>query len=340
MILSKNRLNEWLVALSKYELFGPVQNGDIVTFTALEKVEDVALEEKTDMSPKKVIFPQTETLFKYRIGKKADISVDQPGTGKKVIFGVRPCDARGFAVLDDVFKWDYVDPYYLAARERTILVGMACNSPGINCFCTSLDGGPAKGDNLDILMVELEDGYHVEAITEKGRELIQESSALFTQATSDELDMKETAITNAREEISRNIETNGLVEKLGEIFEDDYWEGISRACIGCGTCTYVCPTCYCFDMQDETQEYGGRRARMWDSCMFPEYTLHTSGHNPRPARAPRLKNRVYHKFKYYHDHFGVHLCVGCGRCVDKCPANIDIIEIVNQIEKIGGQNNG
>ena len=104
-------------------------------------------------------------------------------------------------------------------------------------------------------------------------------------------------------------------------------------CLGCGICTYVCPTCHCFDIQDELRGQDGRRVRTWDSCMYPEYTIHTSGHNPRPARMNRLRNRFYHKFKYYHDNFDVHLCVGCGRCVDNCPVNIDIIEVMGQVEE-------
>ena len=162
---------------------------------------------------------------------------------------------------------------------------------------------------------------------------MDENESLFASSSDGDRSEKEAVIKKAEESFQRSVDAKGVPEILGTIFEADYWKKVSMRCLGCGTCTYVCPTCYCFDIQDEKGLLKGRRARMWDSCMYPEYTMHTSGHNPRPARMNRIRNRVYHKFKYYHDNFDVNLCIGCGRCVEKCPVNIDIIEIVSDVKE-------
>ena len=132
----------------------------------------------------------------------------------------------------------------------------------------------------------------------------------------------------------RSIQTDGKPEKLGEIFEADYWETVSNKCLGCGICTFLCPTCYCFDITDEKWGVSGERIRSWDSCMYPEYTIHASGYNPRPARKNRLRNRFYHKFKYYPDLYNMFGCTGCGRCIRHCPVNIDIIDIINGVDDV------
>jgi ferredoxin len=125
-----------------------------------------------------------------------------------------------------------------------------------------------------------------------------------------------------------------VAEKLDGMFEHPIWYESARKCIGCGTCTYLCPTCHCFDMQDESTLSKGARIRVWDSCMYPEYTHHASGHNPRPARMNRVRNRVYHKFNYFPKNAEEFGCTGCGRCIEYCSANIDIIEIINKIGEI------
>ncbi len=333
MILPKNKLNHWLAALKKHDLFTPTRNGDVVLFSPFSGEKDVILEGRPTLGPKGILFPQTETLFTYRIGKNAEIVDAADKRTKRIIFGIRPCDARAFSVLDNLFKDEYQDTYYLNAREATTLVGLTCSQPNTNCFCTSLSGSPGERDDVDILLTDLGDGYYVDIVTEKGQILVDENYQLFSEVSDSDESRKEAIIADAEKSISRMIDSTDLPNKLGKIFESDYWNKTAMKCIGCGTCTYLCPTCYCFDIQDEIQGIKGKRARMWDSCMYPEYTIHTSGHNPRPARMNRIRNRVYHKFKYYHDNFDVHLCIGCGRCVDKCPVNIDIIDIITHVKE-------
>jgi len=117
-------------------------------------------------------------------------------------------------------------------------------------------------------------------------------------------------------------------------FENPIWATIHGKCLACGTCTWMCPTCHCFDISDEVKGNDGVRIRSWDSCMFPLFTKETSGHNPRTSQKERWRQRVMHKFKYYVDNFNAIACVGCGRCVMSCPVNLDIRKVVEDIAKI------
>ena len=119
--------------------------------------------------------------------------------------------------------------------------------------------------------------------------------------------------------------------RMDGLFDDDIWETVSHKCLGCGTCSYLCPICYCFDLTDEKTETGARKVRSWDCCMFDLFTRHASGHNPRPVNAMRLRQKVMHKFSYYWERYGLHGCVGCGRCVRSCPVNLDIRQLLAEM---------
>jgi ferredoxin len=287
----------------------------------------------SEIPPKKLLFHQTETLFKFTPGTKAKIeSVDVDE--KKVIFGIRPCDAKSIAILDHAFKGDYEDPYFLTRRKNTALIGLSCNKPEINCFCTSFDDSPASPKYVDILLTDIGDKYYVEVTSDKGKQLTKGMSKLFKPTKESDAKKKKEVEKKAIDMISRHQKTDGIVEKLDKIFEKPFWKEVAFKCIGCGTCTYLCPTCHCFDIQDESTLTKGARVRVWDTCMNPEYTLQASGYNPRPARANRVRNRVYHKYNYYPKNFDVIACVGCGRCIDLCPVNIDIIDVVTKAGEV------
>ncbi|MHC1585289.1 MAG: 4Fe-4S dicluster domain-containing protein [Candidatus Syntropharchaeia archaeon] len=326
MILEKDKLIDFLKALP-YKVFVPQKSDDIVTFGELDG--EIKMDKKPVVPPKKILFPQTDPLFRYRTEDGIEIE-PEIDTEEKVIFGVRPCDARSFVILDSLFKKDYEDPYYIKRREKTILIGLTCTAPWVNCFCTSVGGSPSSKEGLDVLFTDLGDRYYVEAVTERGKKLLD--SDLLKEAGKEDENEKEAIHRKAEELIRRKMDEEGI-KRLETAFESKIWEEIARKCIKCGICTYLCPTCHCFDIQDEARETSGRRVRIWDSCMFPEYSLEASGHNPRPTRAYRMRNRVFHKFKWYPENFGVVACVGCGRCIDKCPVNIDIIDIMSRVSE-------
>ena len=285
----------------------------------------------TRVPPKGVVFPQTETMYRFQLG---DLDMEVPEISQEmIVMGVRPCDARAMAIVEKLFRWDVDDPYYLKRRDLVTLVGLSCAEPGLNCFCTSVGGGPASTEGLDLLITDLGEQYLLEAVTPKGEALLDEFKELLEEAGEDARKAKATLVSDAEAKIKRTVDHQGIPEGLPALWEDPLWQRVSASCLGCGTCTYLCPTCHCFDIQDETEGFEARRCRMWDSCMFEEYTLHTSGHNPRPTRRERTRNRINHKYNYYVDKFDVIACVGCGRCINLCPVNIDIIEILRQVKE-------
>lgn len=333
-ILQKEKLNYFLASLEEYDIWAPVQKDTITLFEVIKDFQNTSLDLKHQaIISKNAVFPQTEPLFTFE-RNAAPKEIDSKEEKETIVFGIRPCDARSFKLLDPVFEGDFPDPYYLNRRNKAVLIGIACNEPFLNCFCTSIGGNPFSQEGLDLLFTELNGSFYIEVITEKGKKIIDKTSSHCTKASAEESKQKEHLAQTSEGKIKRQINLDGIPEKLAAIFEHPIWKQFALKCIGCGICTYSCPTCYCFDMQDETTARKGMRIRIWDSCMFPEYTLHASGHNPRPTRTERLRNRIYHKFKFNIDNFGVSSCVGCGRCIALCPVNVDLIENLSAIRKM------
>lgn len=327
---AKDKLADVLSSLTDYQVFAPMATGDVVRFGEYLDGSQVTLDmSNTVVPPKELMFPQTETLFRFRLGDNAIETSLPDASGKRLVFGLRPCDARAFTMVDHLFTWDFVDPYYLNRRENTTLVGLACADPCSNCFCPSLGGAPASEEGLDALVFDLGDMFFVKTLTDKGEAF---AAAAGLEAGGDAA-AAEAQAKEALARIARSIDTEGIPEKLPSLYDHVVWEQFSNRCLGCGICTFLCPTCHCFDMRDEAEGFDARRARMWDSCMFPEYTLHTSGHNPRPTRKERTRNRISHKYSYFPEKFNVIACVGCGRCTSNCPVNIDLIDVLEKTKQ-------
>lgn len=338
-ILLKNKLPEWINMITPtYTIFAPVKEEDLVFFKPITKPSEMTLAYSNAIVPPKAqMFHQTETMFTFTQGKNIRVNPASLPDEKIVVFGIRPCDAKSLSIIDPVFTNDFEDPYYLTKRKNAILVGLSCNQPTVNCFCTSLNGSPASPEHLDILLTDIGDKYYVELNSEKGKQLVEKTKKLFTPATDADSKKKKDVEKKAVDAITRQMKINNVdafVKKLDTIFDAPYWKTIAMKCLGCGACTYLCPTCHCFDIQDETTLDKGARIRVWDSCMRPEYTLHASGHNPRPERMNRVRNRVYHKYNYYPKNHQMIACVGCGRCIDNCPVNIDIIDVITKAGEV------
>ncbi|MDW7740345.1 MAG: 4Fe-4S dicluster domain-containing protein [Bacillota bacterium] len=332
MLLNKEKWPEFIGKLAGKNLWAPQAEGDAMHFAQVKEGETPGLDfGNTRVPPKKFIFPQTETMYRFQLG---GTNIEEPVIDDEVVvLGIRPCDARANKIIEKLFKWDVDDPYFLARQEKVTLIGLTCTEPGLNCFCPSVGGGPASTDGLDILITDLGENYYLEALTNKGEKLLGEAGDLMVEDKGDGAKAKEKLVAAAEKKINRTVDTKGIPEGLPGLWEDPLWKRVSASCLGCGTCTYLCPTCHCFDIQDEIEGFDARRCRMWDSCMFEEYTLHTSGHNPRPTRRERTRNRINHKYNYYVDKFDVIACVGCGRCINLCPVNIDIVEILRQVKE-------
>ncbi|MCK4791186.1 MAG: 4Fe-4S dicluster domain-containing protein [Desulfobacteraceae bacterium] len=322
--------------IKEYEVFAPIKRDVLVLFDTIGSGNEALLNYKNSkISPKGILFPQSETLFRYSSNKETvDFEVPSVEEKPRVIFGIRPCDARGLTLLDQVFDGECKDPYYVNRRANTVVVSIGCTKPQATCFCTSVGGGPFSNEGSDLLLIDIGDDYVVQIVSDKGEKLLEEKG--LEDASEDKLSLVKVVIQAAEESIGPRVETDGLKEKLDNRFEDPIWQELTEKCLGCGVCTYLCPTCHCFDIVDEAVDFTGERIRTWDSCQFPLFTLQASGLNPRPTVKERFRQRIMHKFSYMVDDYGQIGCVGCGRCVTECPVNLDIRQVLDNISKLEG----
>ncbi len=346
-ILDKKQVDGWVAALNANsqggrEVHGPTLQDGIWTYQPVK--DAVRLDHpNTRQSPKDFAFPQREVFFKFEQikGEPPRLTQVLPDDTRHVVFGVRPCDGRGVPRMDKVFSDEINDNYYETRRKNVAYVGLACNKPpAATCFCLSVGGSPVSTDGLDVQMTDLGDRYFVKAITETGKALMDAAGKLFNEpSAADQKQLKQVhadAVAYPQRKIN---DPDGAPAKLKANFLSPLWQEMAQACIGCGICTFLCPTCHCFDINDEVQgktPLKGQRVRTWDNCQFPDFTMHSSGHNPREGTGARLRQRVNHKFQYFHENFGIHMCTGCGRCVSECPVGIDIVAVVNKVtENVG-----
>ena len=318
-------------------VYGPVREGDYVVFRLLQEGEEPLTDYSNSRNaPKQFFFPPREELLKYtRQGQDFALAQGGGSTDEAVLFGVRPCDARSFVLLDMVFdQKQYRDPNYVDRREKTTVITLACvHPPYTTCFCTAVDGSPCSGEGADLLLTDLGEDYLAEFLTPKGERLLPSFGDLPAAGAAAAERQAEIAA-RAAGEIKVAPPAKKIKPILDRSFEHPFWDTIHGKCLRCGTCTYLCPTCHCFDISDETKGDQGVRIRNWDSCMYSLFTKAASGHNPRPSQKERWRQRVMHKFKYYVDNFGAMSCVGCGRCVQLCPVNIDIRKIISDIAEL------
>ena len=312
------------------KLYLPIEKAGKVDFYEWNEGETVRLDAlKTVKSAKDVFFPQVENLLKFRVeGKSIEINQAPLCEEDFVIFGVRGCDAKSFEILDRVFLVDPRDEVYASRRARGIVVTLACGEPEESCFCTNFGVNPANpGGDVTAWIVGEE--MYLQANSEKGEKLIAELDEADAKAAEDE-QARISAIVDKLPLNNLNLEGfDG--EHLMEKFNDPRWEGLSRACLGCGTCTFVCPTCQCYDIRDFDNGKSVTRYRCWDSCMYSDFTL-MAAENSRHTQLQRYRQRFMHKLVYFPaNNEGVYSCVGCGRCVEKCPQGLNIVRVIKAL---------
>ena len=338
--IAKERLNDLYAKINEsMGLFIPIKKAGEVDYHIWGEGKEVSLETlKTVKSPKNMFFPQSENMMKFKTeGKNIEI-IDVRGEKRPfVLFGVKPCDYKAIEVLDKVFLAEPVDTYYQSRREATTIVTLACSKPEESCFCKvfDIDATAAYGDVTTWLDGE---NLYWQANTEKGEALTALVSELLSEGDEAVVSAQQAKV----KEVLAKLPFAALdlsrfkPENLNDLFNDPAWAEMSEACLGCGTCTFVCPTCQCFDIRDFKTSEGVLRYRCWDSCMYSDFTLMAHG-NSRNTQMQRFRQRFMHKLVYYPSQYdGTYSCVGCGRCVNKCPQNLNIVKV---IKTLGGKNN-
>lgn len=327
--IARDQFADLVAAVSgDYVAYGPISHDGVVLFRKLSAGEQPMLDDYrvSTVSPKELFHPRAEVVYEFDGEKFLD---DALPNERRVVFGMRPCDCRALTLLDRIFDTDEVqDPFYAARRANTIVVALGCDRPLSTCFCTALGGDPFGHEGADVLMGQRDDSLLVRPLSPKGEDFLARYEKFFSGDTSGDWDAR---AKEARGRIACDLAIEQVRSRLDESFEDEIWEVVTRKCLGCGMCSCICPACYCFDLTDERTATGVKKVRSWDCCMFALFTLHASGHNPRPVNAQRLRQKIMHKFSYFPEREGVPGCVGCGRCVRSCPVNLDIRQLLQEM---------
>ncbi len=301
-----------------------------------------------DISGFRTVEPFKSYLFKLIEKTSGYFGSDEPTHGKALtIIGARGCDLEALEVLDRVFgEGDFKDPFYISSREKVLVIGADCTDCGKTCFCTMVNGKPYPVKLFDLNLSSINDGYVAAVGSDKGGKLIEDNPLLFLPATSISLDEKgknrEKTI-DLLEENNKNFKLKldlSLTHKKN--IENKIWKVLTKDCVECSACNFICPTCTCFLLLDQKNpRHSGRskdeaeyeRYKVWDACLKAGYQKVAGGSNPRGRLSERLQNRYHCKFDYSFDRLNRYTCVGCGRCIDGCAGNIDMRKIFVELEK-------
>lgn len=334
---SLDKMDAILAALNaKATLYLPVDGEGGAKYEKWSEGKKLSSKLNTVRSAKDFFFPQTENLMDFKVeGKNIELIDTRTEAEDFIIFGVRACDVKSFEVLDRVYLNGTPDSYYQNRREHGIIVSMACNKPAETCFCKTF-GIDAAAPEGDIVCRTDENNIYMEAKTQKGEELLSALDGIGENGGEAE---SEAVAALMRERIEKLPLADLKADKFGEgktkeFFDAPQWAELSRSCLGCGTCTFVCPTCQCYDIKDFNTGHGVKRFRCWDSCMYSEFTKMSAG-QPRLSQLERFRQRFMHKLVYYpENNDGLFSCVGCGRCLSKCPISMNIVKVM---KALGGE---
>ena len=316
---SNQQLQSWVDGLiyKGKTVIGPVKKNGVTCFSEIKNFNELILNERTVYSAKEVVLPKYDILFKFAKEKdKVFISKNENSLNNVIVIGLRPCDNEGFDYLRLFFK---SDPDILQKLNTFISVTIACEKKFDGCFCEELGIDKNYSDKTDVLIKTSENGYDI-YFNDRGNEILSPQAS----------DVKPAEIKKPVPNVSIDNKV-AYLKKLSEQYNSEKWKIVSMGCLGCGSCAFVCPTCTCFDVQDEGNTQNGQRLICWDACEMGLFTKHASGHNPRPSQVERRRHRIMHKFVYTQDTEGKISCVGCGRCIAACPAHLNIYNQALQI---------
>ncbi|HUU38760.1 MAG TPA: 4Fe-4S dicluster domain-containing protein [Candidatus Desulfaltia sp.] len=330
--LQKKDLSPFLEVISREaQLWAPVTKGDKFVFDQVKDFSRIAMNAtRTIIPPKKIMVPSFFNMFHFsEKGYQEDFS----HITDRILFGIHPCDIHGLLILDKLFSQAYLDPYYLEARKKTLILGLSC-WPDEFCLCKSTHTDIIE-EGYDLFFTDLESHFLVWIGSSRGDDLVRLSPGFFDDKLTDK-DIQTYIKWQEERDEAFQIEINftrmpNLMELKDKAF---FWEEAGAACLACGSCSMVCPTCNCYNVVDK-QFLGnrpGQRLRYWDSCTLPEYSEVAGGENFREHKSQRLRLWYTHKLQAYVSKYGKPSCVGCGRCLVTCPVQIHIKSVTDALE--------
>lgn len=338
-IKRKNLSALFQIIAGQQELYLPIRINGQVNYHIWNEGAEIDLKTlKSVKSPKDIFFPQSENLYTVqKEGKKMKICPENFKDRDFVLFGMKACDFEGMKILDRVFLAEPIDTYYAARRQHGTIIALACNEPEESCFC-KVFGIDCAEPIADIVTWMIEDIFYWKPVTKKGEKLTNELKEWFVETNSQEEEKIEEEKQKIRAIVEQlpysNLSLKGWnAESLNEKFNSELWEELYKPCLACGTCTFICPTCQCYDIKDYDTGHGIQRYRCWDSCMYSDFTMMAHGNN-RTSQMQRFRQRFMHKLVYFPaNNNGIYSCVGCGRCIDKCPASLNIVKVIKKFNK-------
>jgi len=332
--LPKKDLGSFIGYLNLFfgQIYAPTKEGEgSFIFAPVKDLSKIALNYTRTILPlKKYFFKPVDIMFDFSVDKGYELPAEESHK-KYAIFGVHPCDIHALKILDLVFGGRYVDSYYFARRSKAVIIGLDC-IPDDLCFCRST-GTDFTDSGFDLFLSDIEDSYLVRVGTSIGDDMVKAADTLFREVESSDRDKYKMKSIQRRESFQTEIQLQDLPEIIDLEYDSQIWQEVGEKCLSCGTCSMVCPTCYCYAVFDELNldAESGRRKRRWDSCLFRNYALVAGGHNFRAERSSRVKNRYFHKQRGFVSQYGRPSCVGCGRCKAYCPASVDIVEVITKL---------